>query len=61
MSPPVNLPSPYDLNAEPVPGCNVCTALDEQRREARERGRAADAAVAGVEIANHPHKGRRRS
>lgn len=61
MSPPVHLPEPYDLDAAPAPGCKICTALDNQRREARERGSAADAAVAGVEIANHPHKGRRRS
>ncbi|MFJ3952132.1 hypothetical protein ACIPXV_19115 [Streptomyces libani] len=59
MSPPVHLPSPYDLNADPAPGCGVCAALDKQRQEARERGKLADAAVAGVEIANHPHKGRR--
>ncbi|MGW8552746.1 hypothetical protein [Streptomyces tubercidicus] len=60
MSPPVHLTDPYNLDAEPAPGCDVCAALDKQRKEAREQGRAADAAVAGIEIANHPHKGRRR-
>ncbi|MFE3883326.1 hypothetical protein ACFXPQ_10515 [Streptomyces lydicus] len=59
MSPPVHLTDPYNINAEPVPGCDVCAALGKQRKEAREQGRAADAAVAGVEITNHPHKKRR--
>lgn len=59
MSPPVHLTDPYNLDAKPFPGCGVCTALDKQRKEAREQGRAAAAATAGIEIANHLHKKRR--
>ncbi|MGI5261126.1 hypothetical protein [Streptomyces angustmyceticus] len=59
MSPLVHLTDPYNLTATPVPGCDVCTALDKQREEARQQGRAAAAATAVIEIASHLHKKRR--
>lgn len=58
---PVHVTPSYNPNAAPAPGCDVCAALDKQRLEAREREDCASAAIAGVEIMNHPHTGRRRS
>ncbi|GGN44019.1 hypothetical protein GCM10012285_26210 [Streptomyces kronopolitis] len=56
MSPPVHVTPSYNPRAQPTPGCDVCAALDKQRRAARECGNLAAAAVAGVEIENHPHR-----
>ncbi|WTZ21879.1 hypothetical protein OG270_15310 [Streptomyces microflavus] len=45
---------------KPVTGCDVCQALDTQRREARGRGDYSAATDASVEIRRHPHATRTR-
>lgn len=54
MSPPVHLMS-FPEPPKPVEGCDVCQALDVQRREARSRGDYSAATDASVEIRRHPH------
>ncbi|MDO0937146.1 hypothetical protein QQY66_37545 [Streptomyces sp. DG2A-72] len=58
-SPPVELPLPI-APPEPVSNCDVCTALVQQRQEARDRGDLSAATDADVEIRNHPHRTRGR-
>ncbi|WP_158795070.1 hypothetical protein [Streptomyces sp. NRRL S-337] len=51
---PVSLGEPYaDLIPDPVPGCAECSALDEERYEARKRRKFAVAVVASQRIRNH--------
>ncbi|PZT76579.1 hypothetical protein DNK56_25045 [Streptomyces sp. AC1-42W] len=59
MSPPVHLMS-FPEPSQPVEGCDVCQALDVQRREAGSRGDYSAATDASVEIRRHPHANRKR-
>ncbi|MEU3065515.1 hypothetical protein ABZ712_01095 [Streptomyces sp. NPDC006906] len=45
---------------KPVEGCDVCQALDAQRREAGGRGDYSAATDTSVEIRRHPHTARKR-
>lgn len=57
-SPPVELPlDDWLYEGEPVPGCDVCKALAEERTQARKQSRTAKACEAAREIRNHPHQG----
>lgn len=58
-SPPVELPLRLDTDPPPVPGCDVCGALSEERSEARAMGDMSKVSDMNVEIRNHPHKERR--
>ncbi|MDX3559087.1 hypothetical protein PV729_46850 [Streptomyces europaeiscabiei] len=51
--PPVTLPDPT-RPPQPVRGCDVCAALDQQRAEAEERGDIRAATTREVEIRRHP-------
>lgn len=57
MDAPVHLALPLSP-PKPAPGCGVCAALADQRREARDRGDYSAATDADVEIRNHPHRTR---
>lgn len=59
MDPPARLMS-IPEPPKPVGGCDVCQALDAQRREARGRGDYSAATDASVEIRRHPHATRTR-
>ncbi|MGW1158415.1 hypothetical protein ACWD5Q_06480 [Streptomyces sp. NPDC002513] len=56
MSPPVHLPEPTPP-PEPVPGCDICAALDRQRAAAMKAGDYSLASDYSVEISRHPHEG----
>ncbi|MGP3980883.1 hypothetical protein [Streptomyces sp. KR80] len=58
MAPPVHLTPPAE-QPDPVPGCDVCAALDRQRREAAVQGDHSQATDCNVEIRRHPHGGRK--
>lgn len=58
--PPVELPLRLDGDPPPEPGCDVCSALDRERSEARGDRDMSKVSDLNVEIRNHPHKGRRR-
>jgi hypothetical protein len=53
---PVELPLRLDTDPLPVPGCDVCGALDRERREARGKGDMSKVSDVNVEIRDHPHK-----
>ncbi len=55
MSGPVHLALPL-LEPTPVDGCDVCTALAEQRAQARARGDMSRVADCNVEITRHRHE-----
>ncbi|MEU9879889.1 hypothetical protein [Streptomyces phaeochromogenes] len=57
--PPVELPLRLDTDPPPVPECDVCAALDQERSEARGKGDMSKVSDLNVEIRSHPHKGRR--
>ncbi|MGW1669019.1 hypothetical protein [Streptomyces sp. NPDC002324] len=51
---PVMLPDPT-RPPRPVPGCDVCAALDRQRADAEGRGNIRQATTYEMEIRSHPH------
>lgn len=55
---PVSLGLP-EIEPVPFPECDVCAALLHQRVEARRRGDYSAVSDCNVEIAAHPHDGRR--
>ncbi|MFE7837454.1 hypothetical protein ACFU53_15870 [Streptomyces sp. NPDC057474] len=55
--PPVVLMDPT-RPPRPVPGCDVCAALDRQRAAAEARSDIKRATTCEVEIRRHPHPGR---
>ncbi|MFC7264526.1 hypothetical protein [Streptomyces lutosisoli] len=57
-TPPVELPLRLDAEPLPVPGCDVCSALDQERSEARGKGDMSKVSDINVEIRSHPHEGR---
>jgi len=59
-TPPVLLPLRLETDPPPVPGCDVCAALDRERVEARRDGDMSTVSDANVEIRSHPHAQRRR-
>ncbi|UQA95084.1 hypothetical protein [Streptomyces halobius] len=58
-APPVELPLRLDSDPPPVPGCDVCMALSEERSEAQANGDMSKVSDVNVEIRSHPHKKRR--
>lgn len=60
MSAPVHLALP---GPEPVPvvGCGVCSALNEERREARRASDMSKVTDINIELRNHPHDKRQRA
>ncbi|MEU5437664.1 hypothetical protein AB0G73_30405 [Streptomyces sp. NPDC020719] len=56
--PPVELPLRLEADPAPAPYCDVCGALDQQRREARAEGNLSAVSDANVEIRDHPHNTR---
>ncbi|NGO69054.1 hypothetical protein [Streptomyces boncukensis] len=55
-APPIVLPlEPWLLEARPVPGCDVCGALDRQLQAALDAGDTRYAAECAHEIRLHPH------
>lgn len=55
-TPPVVLPlEPWLLEARPVPGCDVCGALDRQLQAALDAGDTRTAGDWAHEIRLHPH------
>ncbi|MFH8471967.1 hypothetical protein [Streptomyces sp. NPDC018000] len=42
---------------KPVPGCNVCAALDRQRADAARAGEWSQATDYSVEMCRHAHEG----
>ncbi|WP_326797537.1 hypothetical protein OG946_20685 [Streptomyces sp. NBC_01808] len=54
-SPPVFLPVREGQEARPVLDCEGCSRLDQERRDARNRGDHSAASDAGVRIRRHPH------
>ncbi|WP_156727860.1 hypothetical protein [Streptomyces apocyni] len=59
MDQPITLDLPLDW-PEPEPGCDVCTALAEQRANADGRGDRSAVTDCNVEIRNHTRRHRRR-
>ncbi|MCL7490103.1 hypothetical protein M8I34_01300 [Streptomyces sp. MCA2] len=60
-SPPVELPLRLEACPEPVPDCDVCSALASERNEAHARRDMSKVSDVNVEIRRHPHKKGRRS
>jgi hypothetical protein len=58
-SPPVELPLRTDGDPPPVPGCDVCEALERERSEARGKGDGSKVSDLNIEIRSQPHRGRR--
>nr|WP_254878622.1 hypothetical protein [Streptomyces sp. NA04227] len=57
---PVELPMPR-ADPDPVPGCEVCSALVEERAEARSAGNGSKVTDLNIELRNHAgHRGRSR-
>ncbi len=54
-SPPVFLPVRDSQEAQPSPGCETCSRLDQERRAARNRGDYSAATDCSVLIRRHPH------
>lgn len=54
--PPVELPLRLDADPEPVPGCDVCSALSKERHEAHRRRDMSKVTDVNVEIRRHHHK-----
>ncbi|MFF4606655.1 hypothetical protein ACFY12_28465 [Streptomyces sp. NPDC001339] len=51
---PVSLGEPFnDLAPEPVPDCDRCAALAEERCEARKEGQFGAAVIASIKIREH--------
>lgn len=50
---PVHLGLPVDP-PEPEPGCDVCSALAQQRTEATDRGDLSKATDINIELRSHP-------
>jgi hypothetical protein len=55
LTEPVELPLILATDPEPTAGCDVCFALDSQRREARARGDLSRVSDLNVEILRHAH------
>ncbi|WBB59628.1 hypothetical protein O7599_29345 [Streptomyces sp. WMMC500] len=53
-SPPVVLPVRDSREAQPVRGCETCGRLDQERRDARNRGDHSAATDCSVLIRRHP-------
>jgi hypothetical protein len=55
LEPPVALPVREGNGAQPMPGCERCSQLDRDRRDARNRGDHSAATDCSVLIRRHTH------